>query len=263
MSDPVQVHAVVSGRTDGPAVVLVHPIGTSMAVWDPQLTSLEGSFRVIRFDARGHGASDVPSGPYEMADFGRDLVALLDRLGVERANLAGQSLGGMTALWVAENAPDRVDSVVAFCVTARTASPDAWLARAARVRTDGVGAIRDLVLERWGYVGHRRDLAEWIVAQLLTTSDEGYAATCDAIADMDLEADLRSIRAPTLVVAGADDPAAPPAAAQAIAAAIPGGQAHTVAGSAHLLNREQPRAATRLITEHVLRARAARQAGDA
>jgi pimeloyl-ACP methyl ester carboxylesterase len=152
--------------------------------------------------------------------------------------------------------------VVAFCVTARTASPDAWLARAARVREQGIGAIRDLVLERWGYVGHRPDLAQWIVAQLLATSDEGYAATCEAMAYLDLESDLGSVRAPTLIVAGADDPSAPPAAGEAIAAAIPGGQVHTVAGSAHLLNREQPRAATRLITEHVLRTRAASLAGD-
>lgn len=262
MSEAIEVNAVVSGRLSGPVVVLAHPIGTSIAVWEPQLASLEGSFRVVRFDARGHGGSATPAGPYAMADLGGDLIALLDRLGIERANLVGQSLGGMTALWVAENAPDRVESVVAFCVTARTASPDAWLARAARVREQGIGAIRDLVLERWGYVGHRPDLAEWIVAQLLATSGEGYAATCEALAQLDVETDLHAIQAPTLVVAGMDDPSAPPAAAVAIAAAIPGGEAHTVAGSAHLLNREQPRAATRLITEHVLRTRATRGAGE-
>ena len=261
MSEAVDVNAVVSGHLSGPVVVLAHPIGTSMAVWEPQLTSLEGSFRVVRFDARGHGASATPVGPYSMADLGGDLIALLDRLDVQRANLVGQSLGGMTALWVAENAPDRVESVVAFCVTARTASPDAWLARAARVREHGTAAIRDLVLERWGYVGHRPDLAEWIVAKLLATSPEGYAATCEALAYLDMESDLSSVRAPALIVAGADDPSAPPDVAAAIAAAIPRGQAHTVAGSAHLLNREQPRAATRLITEHVLRSRAAAEAG--
>ena len=178
-----------------------------------------------------------------MADLGADLSALIQRLGGGPASIVGQSLGGMTALWMAENAPDLVDRIVCCCVTARTASPEAWRDRAAGVRPSGTESIHDLVLQRWGYADRRPDLADWILEQLDATPDEGYAAACEAIADMDLEPELGAIRAPTLVVAGEMDPAAPPAAAAQIAAAIPAGRAVTVADSAHLL---EPRTAGRI-----------------
>ncbi len=257
MTSAVPVNFVESGRPDGPLVVLAHPIGTSLAIWEPQLPALEERFRVVRYDARGHGSSPVPAGAYSMADLGADLVALIERLGGGPASIVGQSLGGMTALWMAENAPELVDRIVCCCITARTASPDAWRDRAARVRRSGTESIHDLVLQRWGYADRRPDLATWILAQLDATPDEGYAGACEAIAELDLEPRLGSIHAPVLVVAGEDDPAAPPAAAEQIAAAIPGGRAVTVPNSAHLLNREQPDVLTALLLEHLGAASAA------
>ncbi|HUK62432.1 MAG TPA: alpha/beta hydrolase, partial [Dongiaceae bacterium] len=221
MTSAVQVAFVESGRPDGRLVILAHPIGTSLSTWEPQLPALEPQFRVVRFDARGHGSSPVPSGPYSMADLGADLAALISSLGGGPASIVGQSLGGMTALWMAENAPELVDRVVCCCITARTASVDAWRERAARVRAAGTASIHELVLDRWGYAKRRPDLARWILDQLDATPDEGYAGACEAIAGMDLEPGLGSIKAPVLVIAGDGDPAAPPAAAAAIAAAIP------------------------------------------
>jgi pimeloyl-ACP methyl ester carboxylesterase len=186
-----------------------------------------------------------------MADLGADLSTLIRRLGGGPATIVGQSLGGMTALWMAENAPDLVDRIVCCCVTARTASPDPWRDRAARVRATGTESIHELVLKRWGYADRRPDLARWILDSLDATPDEGYAGACEAISEMDLEPGLAGIGARTLVVAGELDPAAPPAAAERIAATIPGGRAVTVADSAHLLNREQPDALNAMLLEHL------------
>lgn len=252
MSEPIEVYARLSGRSDAPLLVLAHPIGTSSTIWDPQLPALEERFRVVRYDARGHGASPVPPGPYSMADLGADLVALIRRVGGGRpASIVGQSLGGMTAIWLAEHEPDLVDRVVACCVSARSPTPQAWLDRAARVRAGGTAAIHELVLQRWGYADRRSDLADWIVAELDRTPAEGYAGACEALAALDLEPRLGDIRAPCMIVAGALDPAAPPERGEAIAAAIPNGRAVVVDGSAHLLNREQPEVLTALILEHL------------
>src|SRR5262245_5187259 len=106
---PVALHSVVDGPGDAPVLVLGSSIGTSTALWEPQVPALARRFRVVRYDHRGHGRSPVRPGPYELADLGGDLVALLDRLGVERAHVCGLSLGGMVSMWVAAHAPDRVD----------------------------------------------------------------------------------------------------------------------------------------------------------
>jgi 3-oxoadipate enol-lactonase len=250
-SAPVVVHHVVEGGPDAPVVILVHAIGTSLEMWQPQVEALGRAFRVVRYDQRGHGRSPVPVGPYTLDDLGIDLLALMDRLGIERASLCGLSLGGMTALWVAAHAPERVERVVACCVTARPALPGAWADRAATVRREGVAAIEDLVLERWGYRERNPELGAVVLEMLRATPDEGYAACCDAVRTMNLEPDLARITAPVLLLAGSEDPAAPPSAMAGVAAAIPGAQFRVVEGAAHLANVEQPDAVTAAILDHL------------
>ena len=251
MNDPVKVHHVADGPRDAPAVILLHAIGTSLSMWQAQAEALSRDFHVIRYDQRGHGASPVPDGPYEIADLGRDLLLLMDRLGVERASLCGLSLGAMTALWVAAHAPERVERLVACCVTARPASPEAWAERAATVRRNGIRAIEELVVDRWGYRDRAPAVEALVRTTLRATPPAGYASCCDAIRTMNLEPDLASITAPTLLVAGNEDPAAPPAAMAAIAEAIPDASLRVVAGAAHLVNVERPEAVTAAISEHL------------
>jgi len=251
MSDPVPVHHVAEGESAAPVVILTHAIGTSLAMWQAQAEALSRDFRVVRYDQRGHGASPVPDGPYEIADLGRDLLLLMDRLGVERASLCGLSLGAMTVLWVAAHAPERVERLVACSVTARPASPEAWAERAATVRRDGVEAIEELVVDRWGYRNRAPAVEALVRAMLRATTPEGYASCCDAIRTMNLEPDLASIAAPTLLVAGSEDPAAQPTAMATIAEAIPNSNLRIVDGAAHLLNVEQPVAVTAAISEHL------------
>jgi len=248
----VAVHHRIDGPPDAPPLLMINSLGADLSMWEPQLPALSARLRVIRYDARGHGRSPVPPGRYGLADLGRDALALLDRLGVARAQVVGLSLGGMTAMWLAAHAPERVDRLVLFCTSARLGPPAAWAERAATVRAGGTAAVADAVVARWvtpGYAaahpGQVRRLRDMVAA----TPAIGYAGACAAIEDMDLRPDLPGVTAPTLVVAGADDPATPPAHGAAIAAAIPGARLEVVADAAHLASFEQAATANRLILE--------------
>jgi 3-oxoadipate enol-lactonase len=251
VSSGVDVHHVEKGPRDAPVVILSHAIGTSLEIWDDQAAALSTRFRVIRYDHRGHGQSPVPPGPYAINSLGGDLLGLMDRLGIARASLCGLSLGAMTVLWVAAHAPDRVGRLIACCVSARPAAPEAWSERAATVRRGGIAAIEELVVDRWGYRDRRPDVEVIVRRLLLATPAEGYAACCDAIRALNLEPDLGSITAPTLLLAGALDPAAPPAAVEAVGAGIPGATLRVVEGAAHLASVEQPDAVTGAILDHL------------
>lgn len=251
MSDEVDLDATVTGPDGAPVVVLLHAIGTARSMWDPQAEALATTYRLVRPDLRGHGCSPAPDGPYSIAGLGADVLRLLDRLGIERASLCGLSLGAMVGIWLAANAPQRVERLVACCAVARATAPADWTDRAAAVRTGGVAAIADLVVQRWGYSGRDATLEGAVREMLAATPAEGYAASCEAISAMDLRPGLPRISAPTLLVAGADDPAAPPTAAASIAWAIPASRLTIVDGAAHLANVEQPAAVTAAILGHL------------
>jgi len=250
----VAVHAVVEGPAGAPLVVMSHSLGMTLDMWQPQAEALARSFRVVRYDLRGHGRSPVPPGPYEIADLGADIVALLDRLDVARAHLCGLSLGGMASLWVAAQHPDRVDRLVVCCTSALLGPPAFWVDRAAAVRAGGTEAVADAVVARWFTAAWRArhpDRAAEMRAMIAATPADGYVACCGAIERMDLRADLPALRAPTLAIAGADDPATPPDHLRRIAEAIPGARLAIVGDAAHIANLEQPGAVTDLIQGHL------------
>jgi 3-oxoadipate enol-lactonase len=250
----VDLHAVADGPADAPPLVLGPSLGTSTAMWEPQVPALTEHFRVIRYDARGHGASPVPPGPYEIDDFATDLAALLDRLGIARAHIAGISLGGMTAIAFAAAHPQRVDRLVLACTSAHLAAPAAWADRAAKVRAGGTSAIADPVVARWVTPAYAADNPEVVarLRQLLVNSpDDGYAASCGAIERMDLRDRLPAITAPTLVIAGAQDLAIPSEHAERIVAALPNARLAILDPGAHLPNVEQPEAFANLVIEHL------------
>jgi 3-carboxy-cis,cis-muconate cycloisomerase/3-oxoadipate enol-lactonase len=252
-SRPARLGFAPSGPEQGPVLVLASSMGTTMAMWDDQLPALQRRFRVLRYDHRGHGGSELPPGPWRMEELGRDLLGLLDDLGLDRVSFCGLSLGGMVGIWLAANAPDRVDRLVLCCTSAKV-DGRVYLERAAKVRAGGTAAVAGEVLERWFTPAFRErapQAVERAAAMLLATPDEGYAGCCEAIAAMDLRPGLAAITAPTLVVAAADDPATPPPDAQAIAAAVGGARLEVVAGAAHLANIEQPDQVTRLLLDHL------------
>lgn len=235
-------------------VLLLGSLGSSLDMWDPQVGPLRERHRLVRVDLRGHGRSPVPPGPYSLADLGGDVLALMDRLGIERADVCGLSLGGMVAMWLAIAAPERVRRLVLLCTSARLEPAQGWVDRAALVRAHGTGAVADAVVGRWftpAFALRHPDLVARMRAMVATTPAEGYAGCCEAIASMDLRPGLGSIGAPTLCLAGADDPAIPPAHLRAIADVVPGARLEVLPDAAHLANVEQAERVNAAILEHL------------
>lgn len=252
VSEQVPLHSTVDGPLGVPTLVLGGSIGTSTAMWQPQVAALSDRLRLIRYDHRGHGGSPVPPGRYTLAQLGGDLLALLDKLGLDRVHLGGLSLGGMVAMWVAAHAPQRVDRLALMCTSAKLGPPSMWVQRAETVRTTGMASIADLAVGRWftsSFAAEHPDVVAWVRRELTGTPADGYIGCCAAIETMDLEQVLGAITAPTLVIAGTDDPATPPEHAHRIAAGIPDARVELVP-AAHLANVEQPDAVNRLLLDH-------------
>ena len=236
----LNMHVRIEGPPGAPAVLMLHSLGTCLHVWDAQAAALSSSYRVIRPDLRGHGLTSVTPAPYSIAVLARDMLALLDALGVEQAHVAGLSIGGMVAQGLAALAPTRVRSLI-LCDTAMTIpTAESWHQRVAGVRANGMASIADGVLARWVTPGYMaRPEALGLKAMLLRTDAEGYCGAALAIAGEDLTEATSCLRMPALVLVGDQDVSTPVAAAQAMAAAIPGARLQVIPGAGHIPNDEQ------------------------
>ena len=249
----VEVPYRVDGPDDAPPLVLSNSLGSTSEMWDPQIPALAERFRVIRYEVRGHDGAPAPDGAYSLDDLGADVLALLDRLRVKRTHFAGLSLGGMTGMWLAVNVPERVDRLVLLCTSAMLSKEHDWPLRARTVREKGTGAVAEAVVERWftpAFTQANPDVAARMRDMVAATPPAGYAGCCDAIDAMDLVDDITAVRAPTLVIAGREDPATPPPHAEQIAAQIPGARLELV-DAAHLASYERPDEVTALILSHL------------
>jgi 3-oxoadipate enol-lactonase len=234
----IDVHHEVTGPADAPVVVLSNSLGTTLEMWDRQRDALAG-YRVVRYDTRGHGRSPVPDGPSTIADLGEDLVALLDRLEVERASLVGISLGGMTALWVAAHHPERVDRLAPCFTSAQMGPPEMWRERIAIVRDGGTGALADSTVERWFTPAFRESpQAQKIATLIANTPVAGYVGCAQAIMKLNTTARLKEIKLPVLAIAGEADPSA--AGTKHIGENVPGAKLVLLKNAAHIANVEQP-----------------------
>jgi 3-oxoadipate enol-lactonase len=244
---------VDTGAPDGPPIVWLGSLGSSTRMWDRQLPAFVGRHRCVLVDHPGHGASPPAQGPRSIAALGDDVLAALDRLGVDRAHVVGLSLGAMTAMSIAATDPHRVDRLALLCTSAHFDSPTPWLERAAAVRAGGTSAVAATVVGRWlspGYAAAHPDEVDALVAMVGATDAESYAGCCEAIAAMDLRSTLSAIETATLVVAGALDPATPPHHGETIASGIPHSRLAVLA-AAHLANWERPGEVNRLLAEHL------------
>jgi 3-oxoadipate enol-lactonase len=248
------LHHEVSGPEDAPVLLMGGSLGTTLEMWDGQL-SLADDLRLVRQDHRGHGRSPVPPGPYEIADLGRDVLELMDELELERASYCGLSIGGMVGIWLGANAPERVDRLVLICTSAHMPPASTWRERAAAVREAGSPAVvADGVVERWltpDFAAAHPAVPAKLRAMLAASPADGYAWCCGAIERMDLRAQLPRIGAPTLVISGAHDPSTPREHQLTIVRAVPGARHATVAPAAHLAAVQQPEAVNNLILEHL------------
>jgi 3-oxoadipate enol-lactonase len=247
----VKLHHRVDGAADAPPLVLSSSLGTTHALWDPQVPALSARFRLVRYDRRGHGRSPVPDGPYSLDDLGGDVLDLLDELGLARVSFCGLSLGGMVGMWLAVNAPERIDRLVLCCTAAALPPPEHWHIRAGMVRRDGMAAVADAVVARWFPHDVPASLVEHYRQQLLATPAEGYAGCCEALADIDLAGRLGEIRSSTLVLSGEEDTVAPPERGDELAAGIAGARHVTLSDTGHLANTERPERFTELVLAHL------------
>lgn len=248
----------IEGPQGAPVLVLGNPVGTTRNVWAHQVPVLSRHFRVLRYEPRGHGTpeaqSPAPKGPYTLAELGADVLAALNGYGIERFAFAGVSLGGMTGIWLAAHAPERVTSLV-VCCTALMPMPDAqaWHDRAALVRKEGMAALAGVAVPRWftpRFMASEPEQVETVVAMLRGTDPEGYAGCGEAIATMDLRSQLGNVKAPTLVVSGAEDVAAPPAVGAYTARNIPGARLTVIQGASHFVHYEKPGPVTNALLTH-------------
>ncbi|MFE2676656.1 bifunctional 3-oxoadipate enol-lactonase/4-carboxymuconolactone decarboxylase PcaDC [Streptomyces hygroscopicus] len=250
------LHYDLSGPATAPPLILGPSVGTSLAVWEPQLPALARTHRVLRWDLPGHGGSPAALLPSDGSATIDQLAALVLRLaddqGWERFAYAGISLGGAVGLYLAAHHPERVGRLSVLCSSARFGEPSSWRERARLVREEGTEAM---VASRTGVWFSRETAAtprgRALLADLRATDRAGYAACCDVLADYDMRAALPSVTAPTLVVAGREDPATPPAHAREIADAVPGASLLEIAGAGHLAGVERPEAVTSALLSHL------------
>ncbi|MEU7886607.1 3-oxoadipate enol-lactonase [Microbispora bryophytorum] len=246
------LHHRFDGPPDAPVVVLGPSLGTTLDLWEPQLPALTRTWRALRYDLPGHGGSPAASGPTRdltVDDLADGVLALLDRAGLESVSYAGVSLGGAVGTTLALRAPDRVASLVLCCTSARFGTAESWHERAALVRAEGTKPLAEVTRRRWFTAGFPH--AERYLDMLRDADPEGYAACCDALAIFDVRDRLGEVRAPALVIAGAEDPATPPAHAEVLAGGIPDAELLVVPRAAHLATAERPDVVNDAITRHL------------
>ncbi len=218
-------NVAVDGPREAPVAILSNSLGTDLRMWDPLMPELTKHFRVIRYDSRGHGASPADEGPYTIEKLGRDAVAILDKLGVDKAHWVGLSMGGMVGQWVLAHSGGRINRAVFANTAAHMEDSDFWEKRAQAAKDGGMLALADGIVERWlsaGFAAENPELVQMIKDMVANTPAHGYAACCIAIRNMDLRPSLRAIRKPLLVITGDQDSATPAAEGRMIAQSVAG-----------------------------------------
>ena len=241
----IEMNFEVSGTADTPAVVLHHPLGSDLTVWDSLTAALEPSYRVIRMDARGHGKTEAPDGPYSFEMLSADVVGLLDELQIDQAHFVGLSMGGMIGQYLGMLHPKRFKSL---CLVATTSAVPAeahglWDERIRVAQAGDLSSLVDVAVGRWvapKTLQTKPEVVEHLKALMLATPPKGYAGWCQAIRNLNLTGRLKDIRLPTRVIVGELDPSTPPSAAEVIHREIAGSDLIVMPGVSHMLHLEDP-----------------------
>lgn len=247
----------LAGGDELPTIVFSNSLGTDLRIWDLVAERLAGRFRMLRYDKRGHGLSEAPAAPYSLVDHVDDLAALMDHCGIERAAIAGLSVGGLIAQGLAARHPGRAAALVLSNTAHKIGTEAGWNQRIATVTENGIEAIADQVMQLWftprfrspdnaDFVGYRTMLARAPLA--------GYVGTCAAIRDADLTESTRALDIPVLCLAGDHDGSTPPDLVRSTANLIKGAEFRIVAGAGHIPCVEQPDAVAELIATFLERA---------
>lgn len=250
-ADGCPIHVEVTGPDNLPVLMLSNSLGTNLHMWDGQVPEWSKHFRIVRYDRRGHGQSGVTPGPYSFERFGRDVLAILDALKIDKVHWCGLSMGGMVGQWLGANAPQRIDKLILSNTSGYTADKTPWIDRIKFVREKGLAQLVGPNMERWftkGFRDSHPDVIKRFTEAFLATNQDGYIASCEAIRDMDFRASNPKITAPTLVIVGTADPATPPAAGEAVAGLIKGATIVRLE-AAHISNIEQSALYTKTVLD--------------
>ena len=242
--DGCTIHAEIEGPQNAPVLMLSNSLGTNLHMWDGQVAPFTAHFRLVRYDRRGHGQSGAPKGPYSMERLGRDVITVLDALGIARINWCGLSMGGMVGQWLGANAASRIDRLILSNTACYYPDKSMWDGRIRLVAGKGLSEIAGTNMERWFTKDFRErspDGVERMRQTFLGTKLDGYLGCCEAIKAMDHRPLLAKIMAPTLVIAGRQDIATPIESNEFIRDHIPGARI-AVLDAAHIANVEQPKA---------------------
>jgi 3-oxoadipate enol-lactonase len=248
----ISINYQIDGPEQAPWLVLSNSLMTNLAMWDDQVAALKSSYRILRYDQRGHGGTEVTEGKYSFDMLVGDVIGLLDALAIERANLAGISMGGMTALFLAERHPDRFDRIAACdCGPASTpVSAQQWKERIDLAAEKGMEGLVEPTVNRWfpsDFVASKAPVIEKVRGMIRMTPFKGFAGCAEALSDYDLRPGLASISQPVLCVVGTKD--ATLAGMEQIHATVPGSRLIKLEGAGHLSNLEQPQAFTSALAE--------------
>jgi 3-oxoadipate enol-lactonase len=242
------------GKRDGPTFVFINALGSDLRIWDDVAGILSPDFRAICYDKRGHGLSELGPDRCDMTDYARDLAALLDALGVERATVVGLSIGGLIAQELYRQRPELFAALVLSDTAAKIGTDESWDARIAEIERGGIEAIADSILERWftaGFRANRMDeLAGWR-AMLTRTPKQGYLAACGALKCADLRSHAGAIRTATLCLVGEADGSTPASLVRETAGLIEGARFEIIQGAGHVPNIEKPEVFAALLARHV------------
>jgi 3-oxoadipate enol-lactonase len=235
------IHYEIAGPANAPALVLSNSLGTNFGMWDARMPELRKHFRVLRYDTRGHGQSEVTPGPYSFEQLGRDVLALVDSVDIDKFSFCGLSMGGVTGMWLGINASNRLHKLALCSTGAKIGNSETWNARIDAVRKGGTKSIAAATMERWFTARFRErepQTVERIKKTLENTSTEGYIACCEALRDTDFREQVASISIPALVISATHDPATPPTDGKFLTKQIADAR-YVELDAAHLSNIEQ------------------------
>ncbi|WP_267225745.1 3-oxoadipate enol-lactonase [Dyella silvae] len=260
IGDGCRIAYRLDGADDKPVLVLSNSIATTLHMWDGQIAALTQHFRVLRYDARGHGNSDAPAGAYSMDRLGRDVIELLDALGIERAHFLGLSLGGLIGQWLGIHAPDRIDLLILSNTSAHLGPVSEFDARIAAMQTSpDMDAVAQAFLANWfpaRMLETKHPAIEPFRDMLLSTAPQGLAGCYAAVRDNDMRRTIALINRPTLVISGRDDTVTLASHGEHIAATVPGARL-VILPAVHLPNVEHPEMYVRTVLDFLLEGEAA------
>ncbi len=254
-ADGTPIHVEIEGKADAPVLMFSNSLGTDLHMWDDQAAHFAKNYRVLRYDQRGHGQSGAPEGPYSIERLGKDVLAVLEALEIQRVHYCGLSMGGMTGMWLARNAPDRFEKMIFANTAPKSQTPDSWNMRIAGVKSKGIEGVADPVLNVW-FTKEFREKKPDVIARMrkmmISHNPVGYVGCCAAIRDMDQRWAISEIKLPSLIIAGRGDNATPLKDSEFMATRIAGSELVAL-DAGHISNVEQSAAFTAAVDKFLAR----------